>query len=649
MDCNPSAARTSLALLLACALAALAPAALVPAVAGETPPPRDMGRGEDAVLLEESMAIDVASPTSARVRYQNRTQVLTQRGAERYDGAAVEYGRGVSVRELRGAVVSPAGKRVEVKRQMIADRAAFASYTLYADSMIRTITFPGVVPGSIVEYEWEQEVTNLEFLRHEFDLQERIPARLKTLTVRSPSTFPVLLNLSGELQPERTAEEKDGIVTQRLTVHDVPPLRREDDMPPDPAPHITIRPKEIVWGARHIDATAWAGIGRFYWEIARDRMVPAPEVAEAAKGLTAALADPDAKLRAVFEFVQGKINYVSISLDIGGWQPHPNGDVFRYRYGDCKDKATLMIAMLRSIGLTAYPVLILTRDEGLRDLDSPGLAFNHAITAVPRPEGGYLFLDPTSTSAPFGDLPWQDQGVPVVVVKDDGSSDLVETPLLPAPRNLRRHTVTASIRPDGSLEGTYVIEAWGQRRQQLSGLADARASERADALEDFVAWLCPGAVLKDHEVKSPVGPSDPLRIEMRFEVPHYVTQAGNLQVVSPYLVRFPAITRMAAYPSRLHPVFFEFLIDEIVDIRLALPPGRTLRKMPADRKLEGPGLAGSTHYEMAREGDRQVLVLHRELTVSRREISISDYPQLRTFVSALAEEEAGAATLVPAA
>jgi hypothetical protein len=71
--------------------------------------------------------------------------------------------------------------------------------------------------------------------------------------------------------------------------------------------------------------------------------------------------------------------------------------------------------------------------------------------------------------------------------------------------------------------------------------------------------------------------------------------------------------------------------------------------MPADRKLEGPGLAGSTHYEMAREGDRQVLVLHRELTVSRREISISDYPQLRTFVSALAEEEAGATTLVPAA
>jgi hypothetical protein len=238
--------------------------------------------------------------------------------------------------------------------------------------------------------------------------------------------------------------------------------------------------------------------------------------------------------------------------------------------------------------------------------------------------------------------------VPVIVVKDDGSSDLVETPLLPAPRNLRHHTVTASIRPDGSLDGTYVIEAWGQRRQQLSEMADAKASEWADALEEFVAWLCPGAVLKEHQVKPPAGPSDPLRIEMRFEVPHYVTQAGNLQVVSPYLVRFPAITRMAAYPSRFHPVFFQFLIDKVVDIRLALPPGRTLRKMPADRKSEGPGLTGSTHYEIVKEGDRQVLVLHRELTVSRREIPISDYPQLRAFVSALAEEEAGASTLVPA-
>jgi hypothetical protein len=154
--------------------------------------------------------------------------------------------------------------------------------------------------------------------------------------------------------------------------------------------------------------------------------------------------------------------------------------------------------------------------------------------------------------------------------------------------------------------------------------------------------------MKDHQLKAPAGPTDPLRIEMHFEVPHYVTQVGTLQVLSPEIVRFPAFTRMAAYASRHHPVFFPFLIDEEVEVRLTLPAGRTLKRMPADRKIDGPGIAGTTRFEMKGEGDRQVLVVHRSLVVSRREIPTSDYPSLRTFVSSLAEEEAGASTLVPA-
>jgi Domain of Unknown Function with PDB structure (DUF3857)/Transglutaminase-like superfamily len=630
--------------------AALAAALLAAPIFAATAPPENLGKGEDAVLLEETMEIDVASPTSARVKYTNRTQVLTQRGAERYDFAGVPYGPGVSVRSLEGAVISPAGKRIEVKRQMIADRAAYPSFMLYSDSMVRTISFPGVVPGSIVEYSWEQEVSNFHFLPHEFDLQEPIPVRAKTLVVRSRADFPVHLGVRGDLHPEITSEEKNGVVVQTYAVHDVPPLRKEDDMPPeaDLVSHVIIRPKEITWGDRRIDLSAWSGVGRFVHDIESDRAVPGPEVAEMAKSLTASLTDPDAKTRAVYEFVQSKINYVAISLDIGGWQPHASGDVLKYRYGDCKDKATLMIAMLRALAITAYSVSINTRDDGLPDMDSPGLSFNHAIVAVPRTGGGYLFLDPTSTVAPFGDLPWQDQGVPVIVVKDDGTADLVETPLLPPERNLRRHTVTASVQPDGTLEGTYVIEAWGQRRQMMTDLVESRATDRENTLGDLVAWLCPGAVMKDHQVKAPAGPTDPLRIEMHFEVPHYVTQAGGLQVLSPEIVRFPAITRMAAYATRLHPVFFPFLIDEQVDVRLTLPAGRTLKKVPSDRKLEGPGVTGTTRYEVSREGDRQVLVVHRTLIVIRREIPTSDYPSLRTFVSSLAEEEASASTLVPA-
>src|SRR5712675_1057907 len=117
--------------------AAIAAALLAAPILAATTPPEHLGKGDDAVLLEETLEIEIASPTSARVKYNNRTQVLTQRGANLYDSADVEYGPGVRVVDLRGSVVSPEGKRTDVKRQMIADHAAFASFVLYADSMVR--------------------------------------------------------------------------------------------------------------------------------------------------------------------------------------------------------------------------------------------------------------------------------------------------------------------------------------------------------------------------------------------------------------------------------------------------------------------------------------------------------------------------------
>jgi len=630
---------------------------LLAAVLGPAPaaplradPAADLAKGQDAVLLEERLEIAVASATSARVRYTNRTQVLTQRGAERYDVAFVGYGKGVTIRDLRGAVVSPAGKRAEVKRQQIADAAAFESYALYADSMVRAINFPGVVPGSTVEYSWEQEIGNLFFLPDRFDLQEAIPVRIKVLTVQAPADFLLRAPVRGA-SPEYEREERDGLVTQRWTVRDVAPLKREPLLPPieDLVPNVTIVPRRIVWsGVATIDAANWSGIGRFYWDLARDRMVPSPEVAEAARALVQGIASPDDRLRALFEFVQGKINYVSISLGVGGWQPHTNGDVYRFRYGDCKDKATLLIAMLRAVDLEALPVLIRTRDAGRIDPDNPGVVFNHAIVAVPRPDG-YLFLDPTDTVTPFGDLPGDDQGVPVVVVKSDGTGEFLETPLSPPERNRRDRTVRGSISAAGNFEGTLDIAAWGQRRVDMAGFLDSRPSEREDDLEDLIASLCPGSIMKGYEVAPPRGPQDPIRVTIRFTVPQFVTRAAGLEILSPQIVRLPWLAQMATAPDRTHALYLDYPRQENSEVRLALPPGRTLKKVPADRERSAAGLTVTSRYAVKQDGDHQVLEVRRTISISRREVPASEFPALRTLLGSLAEEDASAVTLVSAA
>jgi len=632
-------ARSPLLLLLALLCLAL------PAAAGRAD---TIDSGQDAVILEENLTVEIRSLTDARVSYEKRTRILTPKGAEDYGYGAVHYEPGMTIRDLSGAVVQPSGKRIRTGKKDTMDGPEFGSYDLYSDNRQRTIIFPGVVPGSIIEFAYELQIDNLFFLPSHVILQTFIPIQTKTLTVRHPVGFPIRLGVRGAA-PEQTTEESNGVVTHRFVVRNVAPLLREVDRPPDNdlRPSISITPGEMLWDELRISATNWNDIARFYWDLARDRVVPDREVAATAAEVTVGTDDPSQKLRRVYEFVQGKVKYVSVQLGIGGWQPHPSGEVLRHRYGDCKDKATLMIAMLRSLGMTGYTVMILTRDAGLIDRDNPYPAsFNHAIVAVPQ-EAGYMFLDPTAETTPFGDLPWMDQGATVLVVREEGRGDLTETPIAPPEHNRLQRTISASILPSGDLEGSMVLDAWGQRRVNFSSLIEARSSERDESIADLVSWLSPGARMKGQEVKKPAGPEDALRVTTAFTVPRYLTRAGGVEIVSPHAARFPRITSLAAYPLRRYPVFFDYPFQESAETRLQLPPGRTVGSLPPPNTIEGPGLRATSSYGIERNGDRSVLVVNRTITVSAREIPVDRYEDLRRFVQAVSAEEASALTLKP--
>jgi len=603
---------------------------------------------EDAVVLEESLDIEILSEAEARVSYLNRTQVLTPHGAERYGVASVSYNPWVTIRNLRASVVSPAGKRMEVKKQGISDGSDFASYELYSDWKQRRVHFPGGVPGSVLEYRYETMLHTLFFLPRVFPLRDEIPVRLKILTVRVPPSFPLRPAVQGG-SPVYTREERDGVVIHRWTLRDAPALKREPNGPPeeDLVPRVSLYPRSIVWGEHRIDAGTWSGIALWYRDLARDRMVPGATVAETARNLTAGLRTPEEKTRHLYEFVQGKVNYVAIELGIGGFQPHQSDEVLSHRYGDCKDKATLLIAMLHSVGLEGLSVLLRTRDSGLLDRDYPSTDFNHVIVAIPGPDG-YLFLDPTSEWAPYGDLPWNDQGVSALVIREDGQGDLVVTPLFPPERNRRHRLVTARVESSGDLAGSYIIDVWGDRRSAMTSfLATAKPTAREEVLADLMARLCPGALISGQELTPPTDFGDPLRTAIRFKVAHFVMRAGGVEIFSPQLARSPDLTEIAAYENRQQAIFFPYLFSDTSEVRVQLPPGRTLKKVPADRRIEGPGLLATTNYEMVREEDRDVLVVRRSVSVSRREIPVADYPALRNFLAALAQEDAGAVTLVP--
>jgi transglutaminase-like putative cysteine protease len=641
-------------LLFLLTLHAGAPGPAATEVTGSAPAgaPGNIETGEDVVILEDTLTIEIASSTEARVRRIWRAKILTEAGIETIEKSghgALFYRSCCPIRDLRAAIIAPSGKRTDVKKQQIYDGAAVADFELYADSRYRAVTFTGAVPGSILEFSSDQEFTNLFYLPSEVAFQEQVPVRARALILKAPASFAVRTAVRGS--PLFSSHEEKGVVIREWRMRDLPALKRERSMPPesDLVPRVQLFPKEVVWETLRIDATSWNSIAQWEWALTRDKVVPDPDVAARARELTAGLTDPMEMTRRIYEFVQKNINYVAIEIGIGGYEPHQNGTVFRNRYGDCKDKATLTIAMLGAVGLRGYPVTILTRDEGVKDADFPSPRGNHEILAVPLEEG-YLFMDPTSNTTAFGDLPWVDQGANVLVVKEDGTGEMVTTPIFPPERNRIRWSVIAAVNSAGAIEGTLLIDRYGQSRAELDAyVGGKKPSEIEHALERYIATVSPGASMLAHEITPPAKPDDPLHITIRFSSPHAITRAGSVEVLSPHLVRFQDFARIVAYPVRLHPVFFDYLWNEESEIRLALPPGRTLKKVPGGGAVEGGGVTVSTSYETTTENGRTVLVVKRIVSVNKREVPVAEYPALRKALSSVSEEESRAVTLLPAA
>ena len=146
----------------------------------------------------------------------------------------------------------------------------------------------------------------------------------------------------------------------------------------------------------------WEDVGNWWAALAAPEAAVTPEIEQKAKELTAGLSSDAEKEKAIYNYVGMKFRYISVSLGAGRYRPHSAAEVLANQYGDCKDKHTLFVALLKAAGIQAWPALVGAGIEFDASMPSPE-QFNHVITAIP--EGGkYVWLDTTAEVAPFGFL-----------------------------------------------------------------------------------------------------------------------------------------------------------------------------------------------------------------------------------------------------
>ncbi len=565
----------------------------------------------------------------ARTFAQRVVQVLTARGAEDNKEFEIHYTPGSEEVDVRQARVYRRGPGGGVEVFEAADRSDEDSsepwYGLYYDNRAEVIRFEGLRPGDVIEIQYLVDDVGTENQMADYfgDLQfvaESIPKRRWDYTLLAPASRPIHSNVprvSG-LQQSTAAEGDERVY--RFAARDVPKIDTEPAMPGtgEIAPYL------------HVSTYAsWQDVATWYWHLIEDQLTADEEMRRTARALvTPGMNDGD-KVRAVHDFVVQNTRYVGLEFGIHGYKPYKVTQVLARRFGDCKDKASLMLALLREVGVPSELVLVRTRRGGRLDPAPASLAiFDHAIVYVP---GLNLYLDGTAEFSGTTELPSEDQGVMVLRVGPTGGT-LTETPILPASasRVERRWDVAVDAGGDAHVDEKLTIRGqaapnWREHYQS--------AGERSDRYGRVWTGRFPGARLTAVDMPAIGDREAPVVVKAAASVPRFGQPRGAHALELPISGRDPDFVRTYARLSeRHHDLVLAYPWQHDEELVYRLPAGWTLAAggMPDGAARDVESAFGRFHLDVRADG--AVVHVRSFLDVEKARVAPDEYPRFRAFL-----------------
>jgi transglutaminase-like putative cysteine protease len=470
-----------------------------------------------ATVLEKSIDIEIR-PDGVTERTHLRVRLDHPDDLSSWSPHPIVLDENRELGDLEASATRPDGKTLKVSRRDLDTHQVADAGTLHSSLVVRTVTFPAVPVGSVLALDYEVRERPY-FPAGQIRLGSSEPVESLRVAVHGAGAG-WRYRVDGAM-PGLSVQEFPGGVT--VTGSRLAGLKAPEKSPGLAADGAVLR---YAWG----DAASWEAVGRWYEGILTQVPRGAEPVRSKARELIAGVDDKRRRIAALADFARRQVRYVAVEVGIGGYRPHTPQQVMERLWGDCKDKALLLVDLLKEAGIEAYPALARLDPEGRVDRDFPSpYQFNHVIVAVPADglglekdapvAGGYLFLDATQET---GGLSWlqpavQDQEVLVV---RGGKGELVLTPVRNAQEG-RRLDVALTLAAGGEASGTARLELSGEIGAafvHLHGGASPRELDRV--IRKFFALHLPaGAALSDITWKSAEGAVPDVTLEARVSVP----------------------------------------------------------------------------------------------------------------------------------
>jgi hypothetical protein len=562
------------------------------------------------------------------------------------------------ITHIHGWCIPAQGKDYEVKDKDVNENGLVGMQNgeLFSDHRVKVMEIPAPDPGNIIGWEVEHE-DRPYILEDEWGFQGTLPVALSRYTLQLPQGWEykaVWVN-----HPEQTPASS-GSNQWTWQVNDVPAITPEENMPPWTAVASLMTISLIPPGGAHGFLT-WSEMGAWQNGLLQGRQEASPEIQQKVAQLTANVKTPLGKMLALADFMQKDIRYVGVWLGIGGWQPHAAPEVFAHRYGDCKDKATLLSVMLREAGIQSYYVVINSERGGVTPAIPPHLGlFDHVILAIRLPDGvsdarliatiqdpklgRLLIFDPTDELTPFGSLNGELQASYALLVTPDGG-ELVQMPQLPPATSGTTRTAKLRLDSQGVLQGEVQSDSEGDAAWWLRGeLRNVeKDSDRIKPVERLMSHSI-GSFQITHATITNLRDSDlPFQYQWSFVAVDYAKHAGNLLLIRPRVLGVETSGLLETKEPRRYPVEFPGPRHDHDAFEIALPAGYQVDELPAPADVEYA--FGSYHSKTTADGN--VLHYSRSLEIKELNVPLDQMEDLRKFYRIIANDERGTAVLKP--
>jgi tetratricopeptide (TPR) repeat protein len=582
---------------------------------------------EAAVVISVDETIEILPNKTSISTIHVVKKILKERGK---DLAEIDIGYDSTYEQVEleyARTITNQSQVVYAGKENIRDVSRYLDFPLYSNSKAFIISMPAVGIGSYLEYKikiYSSKLPAGDNFNFIYRLREQYPIFRANFKLIAPKGKKVNIRFFNQdqakgvnLKPALKQTPKTKIYNWKFKELD--PIVPEYNMPP----FSYINPAFLV-----SSFSSWQEIYNWWFSLYSDKLKIKPEMGKLVKNLTKDKESQGEKAKAIYEYVAKNIRYVAVEYGDSGYEPHLASEVFINKYGDCKDQAILLVALLREAGLDAYPVLIPTRSSYPISKDFPSINFNHAIAAVYL-KGNFIFMDPTSDTTPFGQLPLADQDR-MVLLFSPKNYQILKTPL--SRENQIDYQMDIDIK---SSENANIKRRVWSKGYFASGyrsyLKYSHPSRIKEDISQRIAEIAPFYRILNLNIENENELDKKPVLTYEFIADNFLSPSGSLRILEP-LNQLDFKTSLISKDERNFPIDFRGIFSKSAQVKVNLPSDIDVKYLPESRHFENKWFSLDTNYESR----KQTINFSQKFSVKKRFVSKEEYQDFKNlFLKAL--------------